>query len=179
MPDEVETMSKWSEVLQSILHLIQEIIKWEVLVPTLFVSFTLLVICQIPLVRIILDGMYTIVNITIALVCLLSISGILYKLAYTLFAKISIIRQQHEATNAIQHQLQRLSTQERVIMDIALSGGNCGVWMPRTNAAVLTLLHKGLLVRISEEETFADWENERELCTLMIIPEAVQNILDT
>ena len=125
------------------------------------------------------SNMYTIVNITIAFVCLLSISGILYKLAYTLFAKISIIRQQHEATNAIQHQLQRLSTQERFIMDIALSGGNCGVWMPRTNAAVLTLLHKGLLVRISEEETFADWEGERELCTLMIIPEDVRNIIDT
>ena len=77
----------------------------------------------------------------------------------------------------IREKLGSLSTAERKILGIVESGKGCGVWLAQEDAAVLTLLHKGLLKRVGNAERWQDWEsgyNGRAWCILAELPSDVR-----
>ena len=68
-----------------------------------------------------------------------------------------------------------LSNGEKEILKLVLSGSNSGMWVAKDNSSVLTLLYKGILEKISNEEIWADWHIEsdewdnRKICILVVI----------
>ena len=162
----MEDFSKLLEIMQSV----KKYLAWSVL----------LLLLQFPIVRDILASMYNTIRITVAMICLVSLSGLLYKGLYDLFAllakKISISQEQSRVRTRITKQIQALSQQERVVFDYVKDGDTCGVWVAEIDAAVLTLLHKGLLQRISDSRCFADWPPDtdgRANCILVVISQDV------
>ncbi len=116
----------------------------------------------------------------IALICLVSFSGLLYKGLYDLFAlmtkKIRTSQEQSRVRARITKQIQALSQQERVVFDYVRNGDTCGVWVAEIDAAVLTLLHKELLQRIGDSRCFADWPPDtdgRANCILVVVSQDV------
>ncbi len=125
-------------------------------------------------------GVKHLIRITVALICLLSFSGLLYKGLYDLFVllakKISTSQEQSKTRTHIKKLIQTLSQKELVIFNYVKNGDTCGVWVAEVDAAVLTLLHKGLLQRIGDSRCFADWPPDtdgRASCILVVIPQDI------
>ena len=117
--------------------------------------------------------MYTII------LCLLTFTVLLYKGFAEKSSKETLTAQKQirEEKERIREQIRRLSPQERIVFEYVQNGNSCAVWVGDTDAAVLTLLHKGLLERIWDKACFADWPpntDERASCILAVIPEAVK-----
>ena len=80
-----------------------------------------------------------------------------------------LMRKAHE------ERLSNLSDGEKQVVNFVATGTNCGVWVAKNSAAVLTLLYKGILKRISDEEKFEEWPfsgnpyDNRELCILVVL----------
>ena len=128
--------------------------------------------------------MYTTIRITLTLICLFSFAGLLYKtfsdLCFMLFTKISVRQEKARQHKQNTQQIQAISQQERAVLDYVNSGDSCGVWVSELDAAVLTLLHKGLLERIGDTKCFADWppnSDERASCILATIPQDIASVL--
>ena len=131
---------------------------------------------QILLICNILKPMYTTIRAFLILICLLSFAGILYKSLAYCFACVHRKSEREKKQSHYMQQFKYLSEAEDKIMQLALKNPYAGTLLPKYNAAVNTLLYKGLLKRISDIEVFEDWDNsgERELCILCIIPEELQ-----
>lgn len=88
-------------------------------------------------------------------------------------AKEKIEALEAETTNL----LSSLSEAEISILKLVADKGNCGVLVPEDDVAVLTLLHKGILEKLSDTGTWADWEgayNNRAYCVPVIITQKFQ-----
>ena len=125
--------------------------------------------------------MYNTIRITLVLICLFSFSGLLYKAFYDLcalvFRKVSLAHELAQQQAQFTKQIQALSQQERVMFDYVKDSGS--VWVSELDAAVLTLLHKGLLERIGDVKCFADWPpntDERASCILVAIPKEITDL---
>ena len=163
---------------------VEKYLSWRVLIPCFFVSTALLLSFQIFAVRIILNPMYTTIRIITAMTCLLSFFGLLYKGLFELCTHFYIRAKERHNTlkqqEKVREQIRSLSQQERIVFEYVQNGNDCGVWVSETDAAVQTLLYKGLLERIGDKSCFADWPSntdERAVCILTVIPEQVKNIL--
>ena len=72
-----------------------------------------------------------------------------------------------------------LSEREKEVMSIVLDKFLCGAWVAKDSAEVLTLLYKGILLKISDEEKWADWKfaelewNGQKICILVAVPDFV------
>ena len=169
---------------------IEKFLTWKFLTLCFFVSLIVLLAIQIPLVCNILETMYTTIRIFLVVICLFSFAGILYKSLACCFIYVqknfeqlnlerkTALEREKRQSHYIQ-QLKQLSEAENKFMQLALKNSYSGICLPKNNAAVHTLLYKGLLKRISDLEVFEDWDNsgEREVCILVIIPEELQQIL--
>lgn len=88
-------------------------------------------------------------------------------------------RQAQQECERIAAQIISMSDVEREIFSEVKSSGGCGVWVARDDAVVQTLLHRGLLERIGEVETWQDWEggyDGRAWCILVEIPARVKAV---
>lgn len=128
--------------------------------------------------------MYTTIRITTAMLCLLSFCGLLYKglskLCIRFYTKARVRYETQKNQEHIQAQIRLLSMSEKFIFDYVKNGASCGVWVCETDAAVQTLLYKGLLKSISDKTCFASWppySQECEACILTIIPPEVMQAL--
>ncbi|MBR1437881.1 MAG: hypothetical protein IJ587_05025 [Synergistaceae bacterium] len=65
--------------------------------------------------------------------------------------------------------IKELSPIERKVLVYVQSGNNCGVWVAQKDAAVQTLIHKGLLEQLGEVRQFDDWNGERVFCILVVL----------
>ena len=86
-------------------------------------------------------------------------------------------RQARQERAKIAAQIVGMSDAEREIFSMVLSGSGCGVWVAQDDARVQTLIHRGLLERIGEVETWQDWEagyDGRAWCILAEIPVRVK-----
>ena len=70
----------------------------------------------------------------------------------------------------------KLSAPEQQVMKLVSGGNGCGVWVAKNDSAVLTLLYKGMLRQISNEERFHEWEfsegyldSKDEICILVVV----------
>ena len=180
----MEDISKLLELMQSL----GKYLSWSILFPCFFTTAVLLILFRIISIYIILSPMYTTIETTTTIICLLSLFGLLYKgfadLCNFIYTKVklrkdtlAVQKQIHEEQERIREQIRRLSPQERIVFEYVQNGNSCAVWVGDTDAAVLTLLHKGLLERIGDKACFADWPpntDERASCILAVIPEAVK-----
>ena len=153
MPAELEQMNKWTELLQGTLHLIQEITKWEVLVPTSLVSAVVLLIYQIPLVRIILNNMYTTIRTMAACGVIAGIAGVSYRILASLFRTVayyfSARKERLKHTEREEAEKKLFAKKFNCLTDIELSvlkymthkGGIS--WLPISDGAALNLYETG------------------------------------
>ena len=77
-------------------------------------------------------------------------------------------------------EIKSLSGMESRILELVQTGQGCGVWVPLEDAAVQTLIHKGLLKPVCNIGTWQDCEGSidgRALCILVEIPSAVKSVL--
>ena len=77
-------------------------------------------------------------------------------------------------------EIRSMSESERRILSLVESGKGCAVWVSIDDAAVQTLLHKGLLKRVGNAKRWQDWENGedgRAWCILSEIPAEVKECL--
>ena len=77
----------------------------------------------------------------------------------------------------IKGEINGMSEAERKIFNLVEAGKGCGVWVACKNAAVQTLLCRGLIERLGDIETWQDWEsgfNGSERCMLVKIPERIE-----
>ncbi len=172
----MDDISKLLETMRSL----EKYLSWAVLVPCFFTTTALLLIFQIFPLYIILEPMYTTIRITTAILCLLSFCGLLYKglfeLCTRLYRKVKVRNETIKRQEHILEQIRLLSKAEQQIFNYVRNGNSCGVWVCEADAAVQTLLYKGLLQTITDKTCFADWppnSNEQEICILTIIPKDV------
>ena len=126
-------------------------------------------------------------NKIILWIWLLSVIGITYKLYIYVFNAIVKSIEARKATPIINEvkrqrrkQLCDLSDGEKKILNLVLAGNNCGVWVAENSAEVLTLLHKGILEKISDKGMFADWDgalNNRAYCIPVVITQEFRELL--
>ena len=73
--------------------------------------------------------------------------------------------------------LSSLSEAENSILKLITEKGNCGVLVPENDTVVLTLLHKGILEKISDKGEWIDWNgayDNRAYCVPVIIAQKFQ-----
>ena len=135
-------------------------------------------------VGIILSAMNETITGTLGLLWVTSMALLLYKVLNTVIAKLMGKReraaQERTEREAIENKLEQISECERRVLEKVKSGAGCGVWLARDDAVVQTLIHKGLLERIGEVETWQDWEagyDGRALCILTEIPARVKSLI--
>ncbi len=108
-----------------------------------------------------------------------SVIVFLYKVSYEgtayFLGCMSKARKEREQKAEIKAKLNNLSPMERNMLDYVKAGDNCGMWLPKNDAGVLTLMHKGLLERIGYASIWEDWYSGREVCILATIPEKVKD----
>ena len=184
----MEDISNLLELMQSL----GKYLAWSVLLPCFFTTAALFIIFRIISVYSILLPMYTTIETTITILCLLSLSGMLYKgfadLCKFTYTKIKLHKETmatqkhiHEEQQRIREQIGRLSQQERIVFEYVQNSNSCAAWVGDTDATVLTLLHKGLLEHIADKTCFADWPpdtDERTTCILVAIPEAIRQAIE-
>ena len=175
----MEKISKFLEIMQSI----DKYLAWKVLIPCFFISTAVTLSFRFFTVRIILEPMYTTIRIIATLTCLVSFFGLIYKVLSELcISYYTKLKAQHDTSKKqaqIREQIRHLSTPEQKVFDYVYNS-SCGVWVGETDAAVQTLIYKGLLERIGDKNCFADWPpdtDERALCVLTVIPSEIRNAL--
>ena len=172
------------EWIKEIMQMSDKILSWKVLLPSVFSTSALLLLLQLPFIRIILSPMNEHITGTIAWIWVTSMALLLYKVLYSAIDKLKHKREckvrEETERDAIVNKLKQLSERERLILEHVKSGENCGVWLAVDDAVVQTLIHKGLLEQIGTVKTWQDWEDGydgRALCILTQIPERVKSLL--
>jgi|GEM_PF-6739657 len=180
----MEEFLKGFELVRSAWEYLKDKPVLKVTVNIFAVSSAVFAFCSVPLVSSILGSM----NETIRGIAFLAlmISGVsvcsmltvnwIYSIADERKAK----KERETEREHIREKLGSLSTAERKILGIMESGEGCGVWVPLEDAAVQTLIHKGLLKAVCNIGTWQDWEGSidgRALCILAEIPSAVKSVL--
>ena len=76
--------------------------------------------------------------------------------------------------------LSSLSGAEKSILKLVANGNSCGVWVAENDVRVLTLLHKGILEKLSDTRIWADWYgayDNRAYCVPVIIAQKFQKAI--
>ncbi len=174
----------WEKILQTL----KPYFKLKSFTFVFLITSALLLLMTILSLSIILNNMYTM----IFYVWILSIIGLAYKGYSWLWdkaqSKIETSRAEHLAVIEASRQRQELlskinalSEGEKNILQIVSNGNNCGVWVAEKDENVLTLLYKGIIEKISDKGTYADWKdglNGREYCILVVISKPFHEILN-
>lgn len=165
------------DYVKELLQLSDKLLSWNVVMPSVFVTSVLLLLLRVPIITDILSPMDNMILGTISWCWVISIAILLYRLSYAgvsaIKNRIDSKRQQIE-TRTKTESMRELSQPERKILEYVQSGINCAVWVYPKDAAVQTLIHKGVLERIGDITEFCDWDNERVLCILVMLSPAIR-----
>lgn len=172
-------MLSWLKIVKEVLQMSGTLLSWNVIVPSVFITSTLLLLEYIPVIGIILKPMIETIREPLSWILLISVILFLYKLSYAgtsfVICRLNNAKKEHELKREINSKLSRLSPKERKILEYVRAGNDCGVWVSEKDAGVLTLRHKGLLEHIGDASIWEDWNGGREVCILVTIPEKVRN----
>ena len=147
------------EIMQSY----EKYLSYKLLCLCFFVTSALLVMYQIFAINIILELMIGTVRQIILWIFVLSALGLLYRLIVQIL--LLIVKKFYECKDKRRtlEELSHISSSEKLILNYVRSGGSCGKWVSENDAAVLMLLSKKLLTRVTEKTQLIEWKTDGKL----------------
>ncbi len=153
MPDKEERFTSYVKLVQEILQLLQTFVVWKVLCPAAFTSLAIILLCQIPSASTILGDMLQIIRNISAVVFVLTLTGISYKCAESVFLQLKAriekhLREQYTERHKQEEQAEQIATVAKILQKLPArelsilkymheKGGI--VWLPIKEGAVLNL----------------------------------------
>ena len=180
----MEEFLKGFELVRSAWEYLKDKPVLKVTVNIFAVSSAVFAFCSVPMVSSILGSMnetirglaFLALMISGVSVCSMLTVNWIYSIADERKAK----KERETEREHIREKLGSLSTAERKILRLVESEQGCGVWVPLEDAAVQTLIHKGLLKQVGRIASWQDWETSidgRAWCILTELPLAVKSVL--
>lgn len=177
----MEEFLKGFELVRSAWEYLKDKPVLKITVNIFAVSSAVFAFCSVPMVSSILGSMnetirglaFIVLMISGVSVCSMLTVNWIYSVAEERKAK----KERESEREHIREKLCSLSPAERKILSLVESGKGCAVWVSENDAAVQTLIYKGLLKQIGESGTWEDWEsgyNGRAWCILAEIPSDVR-----
>ncbi len=153
MPNKEERFSTYVKLLQETFQLLQTLVVWKLLCPAAFASLAIILLCQIPSASIILGDMLQIIRNISAVVFVLTLTGISYKCAESVFLQVKAriekhLREQYTERREQEEQAEQIATVAKIFQKLPArelsilkfmheKGGI--VWLPIKEGAVLNL----------------------------------------